>query len=460
MGGWVALGAAVGNMFGVLFGVAYCVLVLTPLFGQPLVALVASTVAAAATLFSFLQPALAPLLALVNATAAAVAVLPLGPPLVAFVLILLVQLSVTAFVYLWTEGAMLGVAGGVTAGPIPDSPGQALGRGLLFGLCAGANLPLMIWFAGAASLVLSPAVLALGPVLGLGWLLIVLGVFPVFCWLLVNFASITPLARSPIFQGFLGWFAWFMPMAVPNTLLGLAIFVLNRLAALASLPPVTVPGMVFNSAPPMTRFDWRTGTVITVGGWMVANADGYNNGNFVYVDMAKTDFPDSPRSVTISSIVWHETGHTLDNAAFGWMFQLVCMLSSKSLGASAYGERTAEGRRRIGTGPPSPRKYVPLWGLAQNTQPVAVVNAVAPVVLGSVVTLVGAMNDPESAAGSFFWDLGLPTGSMLSAPFFPNPHLSSVSFTPDVVGNYVVGLVVNDGIENSANNNVTVVVTP
>jgi hypothetical protein len=279
----------------------------------------------------------------------------------------------------------------------------------------------------------------------------------------VNLASIPPMAQSPVYQAVLGWFAWFLPMSVPNTLLGLAIFVLNRVAAFLSLPTVTLPdGTILSSAPPRTRFDWMSGTVITVGGWMVGGAGGYNNGNFAYVHMTQTDFPDTPAGETISSIIWHETGHTLDNAALGWMFQLVGSVSSRTgLGSLSYGECTAESRRRFGLLPGStPRPYVPFWGLTPNTPPVAVIT-VGPTRVGSAVTVSGSMSDPESTSGTFEWsDVRLPAGSTLAAPVVADLHAAMFSFTPDVAGFYSVGMRVNDGIENSLSVANTFEVTP
>lgn len=94
-----------------------------------------------------------------------------------------------------------------------------------------------------------------------------------------------------------------------------------------------------------------------------------------------------------------------------------------------------------------------------NVAPVASAGANRTLSSSALVTLSGsASSDANGDALTYLWSLtSIPAGStaVLSSSSVVNP-----TFTPDVVGDYVVQLIVNDGQANSAPATVTVSLTP
>ncbi|WP_202427709.1 PKD domain-containing protein [Duganella margarita] len=90
-----------------------------------------------------------------------------------------------------------------------------------------------------------------------------------------------------------------------------------------------------------------------------------------------------------------------------------------------------------------------------NTAPVANAGPAQTVVIGSSVTLNGnASNDAEKDPLTYSWTLSSkPIGSSAS---LPSSTSIQPSFTPDVIGDYVATLVVNDGKLSSVASTVTV----
>ncbi len=135
--------------------------------------------------------------------------------------------------------------------------------------------------------------------MGLGALGVVIGV--------INFlAAFDTIANSEVYQGILGWSSWLMPMSWLATGIGLIFFVINGLAAIFTL------NMVDSVRIESLSIDWGTGTIITEGGFlfMPGFRGGYNLGNFPYITPG-------------SSVADHETGHTLNVAAFGSIFHFI-----------------------------------------------------------------------------------------------------------------------------------------
>ena len=156
---------------------------------------------------------------------------------------------------------------------------------------------------------------------------IVIGVvFALFDFLLV----FQPISNSEVYQGFLGWFNWLLPMSWFVAGLGLAFFVLNLVGGIAG-----ALGANFFKLTGMDA-DWKTGTFFTKGGW-ISNLNpidtAFNMGNFAFVDSAYSSMAKE-----------HEAGHTLNLGAFGSIFHIIGAIDENVLrrGASAYAEQLAE----------------------------------------------------------------------------------------------------------------------
>ena len=218
-----------------------------------------------------------------------------------------------------TLGLMPGLAGLPAVPPTPTAPiplpaslVELFMRGFAIGLTAAVNFG--IW--------------ALLPVVGwvLGLLLAIIGLL----------ASILPVARNVVYQGVLGWSSWLRPMSWFATAVGLLLFLINLPFALAAF------------GPPAVRFDVLTATVETTGGapiGITGFGGGFNLGNFTFITPgppAAFPFGPPPAGGSLSS---HETGHTLNVAAFGGLYQWVNALDENPPVARfsfAYGELAAE----------------------------------------------------------------------------------------------------------------------
>jgi hypothetical protein len=140
---------------------------------------------------------------------------------------------------------------------------------------------------------------------------------------------VAPVTQNGFFQGVVGWFNWVMPMSWPIVGLGIVLYMVSVLLYGVSLGKVQYLRVQDFGA------DWKTGTVFMKGG-LVANLNyldtAFNMGNFAFVDY--------------KSGAWHmdhEAGHTLNLAAFGFVFHLIGALDENVIrGADAYAERLAE----------------------------------------------------------------------------------------------------------------------
>lgn len=94
----------------------------------------------------------------------------------------------------------------------------------------------------------------------------------------------------------------------------------------------------------------------------------------------------------------------------------------------------------------------------KNTTPVAVPGLNQSVAMGETVTLNGGSSyDTDGDTLTYQWAMiSIPAGS---TAVLLGDALSTPSFVPDVTGTYRIGLKVNDGIEDSAQNTVTVTAT-
>jgi hypothetical protein len=152
------------------------------------------------------------------------------------------------------------------------------------------------------------------------------------------------LSHTRLYQALLGYINWFLPLSWPIVALGLAFFLLGLLGALGA----GLPGVAFFKISRVV-FDWRTGTLFTRGGW-ISNLNpidtAFNMGNFAFVD-AKFD----------EMAIEHESGHTLNLAAFGGLFHLIGTLDENLInGENALSERLAESHV-----PNSARPLLGMW---------------------------------------------------------------------------------------------------
>lgn len=218
--------------------------------------------------------------------------------------------------------AVVGVIGLLTVSYVVASATQGSNfgefmRGFMIGFNAGMNATILTF-------------------MGAGVLGVVLGV--------INFLSaFDTIANSEVYQGILGWSSWLMPMSWLATGIGLIFFVLNGLAAIFTL------NMVAAVRIDRISLDLGTGTIVTEGGFLFLPGftGGYNLGNFAYVTPGST-------------VVDHETGHTLNVAAFGSIFHFIGAIDENVVQANpedAYGERLAESNDPATTDP----DIIPMW---------------------------------------------------------------------------------------------------
>ncbi|MDH3209801.1 MAG: hypothetical protein OEL91_05415 [Burkholderiaceae bacterium] len=152
-----------------------------------------------------------------------------------------------------------------------------------------------------------------------------------------------PISRSGFFQGVVGWANWLLPMSWPIVALGFLFYLFSFL-----LHAVTVGKVAYLKVQDLGA-DWKTGTLFIKGG-LVANLNyldtAFNMGNFSFVDYKSGDWHKE-----------HEAGHTLNLAAFGFVFHLVGALDENVFrGANAYSERLAESNSSGDGG-----SNIPMW---------------------------------------------------------------------------------------------------
>jgi hypothetical protein len=195
--------------------------------------------------------------------------------------------------------------------------------GVLLGFNAAANAVLLAWIATPAAAVVTVIVLP---------------------------AWIPAVARSDIYQAFLRWANFVLPMSWIVTGLGALLTLVSALLYGVTLGRVEFPRIRDMSA------DWKTGTIFLFGG-LAGNAnlrrgsDGYNMGNFAFLRGSAT---------AEGTLVNHEAGHGLNLAAFGWVFHFIGAIDENVVGegAHAYSEQFAESNV-----PASAHPTLPLWGM-------------------------------------------------------------------------------------------------
>ncbi len=220
--------------------------------------------------------------------------------------------------------AVTGVSYIIASNVDPNSGFGEFMRGFMIGFNAGMNGVL--------------ASAAFGPVIG-----VTLGV--------VNFlATFDGIARNSAYQGILGWTSWMMPMSWGATGFGLAFFAVNLVFA-------GVTGNQWKAAKiDKLAIDWKTGTIVMSGG-LIRGPTAFDMGHFVFMNPNYVDGSTADR--TFDAVLRHETGHTLEAAAFGTAFLVADLIGENIVGSGVndYGEMIAESHaNRAG------RPTIPMWG--------------------------------------------------------------------------------------------------
>ncbi|HEY7640634.1 MAG TPA: hypothetical protein VH814_12995 [Steroidobacteraceae bacterium] len=189
---------------------------------------------------------------------------------------------------------------------VPATGGELFARGLMFGLTAVVN-----------ALLLKPVPLV-GPLLA-AW-----------SFTVISLGTVSGVARNRRYQGFLGWSSWLLPLSYLATGVGLLLFVLN------------VPFAFALRGRRAFALDWTTGVIETTGGLPARfYPGGFSLGNFTFIAP-----PPLPGAFTAPSLSSHETGHSLNTAAFGgvvlWLNAIDENLAPRRMNL-AYGELLAEG---------------------------------------------------------------------------------------------------------------------
>jgi hypothetical protein len=208
--------------------------------------------------------------------------------------------------------------------PVGATAGEFFGRGMMIGISAMAN----------------SVILALIPYAGV--------VLASWAFTVISLSAVIFVARNRIFQGFLGWSAWLFPISHIATFVGLLLFIVN------------IPFALIVFGPAAFSFDWTTGVVHTAGGLaMTATAaGGFSLGNFTFVRALP-----AAGAFTAPSVDSHETGHSLNTAAFGGVVLWINAIDQNVLPPRrnlAYGELTAEGHAQ-NFGTTRSRFFSPLW---------------------------------------------------------------------------------------------------
>jgi hypothetical protein len=306
----------------------------------------------------------------------------------------------------------------------------------------------------------------------------------------IAFANLLALDESICadrsYAAVLGWSSW---IAAGSTVVNLVGFVFWLISIVASW---------FGSQLRLT-FEWWTGSWVVHGGplHITAIPTAYDLGNFLLVDprLAATNPVFLPgvsingvptnivHGATATGLTFHETGHTLNVAAFGSWFHLIGAIDENFIaanGANAYSELLPEGHARDST-----RAWIRLW--APPLGPVAAGSNVPPlrgnptvngagagggpasvvITAGDTLTLVGASaSDPDSfpqgvvspgvtpALGALWAIAERPTGSTAAV----TAHLTAdTTATFDIGGDYLLVFAVTDGIELASGGNLNVV---
>jgi len=165
-------------------------------------------------------------------------------------------------------------------------------------------------------------------------------------------AVIEPVARSNIYQAFLGWGNLVLPMSWVIVGLGLLFLIVSALLALVNLA-IRSSFLKIEKL----KIDAKSGTTFLVGGLagngnLSSGSTGYNMGSFAFLKSGQA---------ASAYLVEHESGHTLNLGIWGAIVHLIGALDENVFGggAKAYTELFAESNV-----PPTSRtgSVFPMWG--------------------------------------------------------------------------------------------------
>ena len=219
-----------------------------------------------------------------------------------------------AFIFIYASAAISVIAG--------VALGEFFSRGMIIGASSGANF------------VILSAIPFTAPFAGIIFIITMLALIP-------------PIAGNRFYERVLGALGWVLPLNYLMLPFGVLVFLITAPFALAS--PAAGAGL---------RWDWLTWTAETSGGaalGLLSFAGGFNIGNFTFIT------PPGLATAFTTGLSAHETGHTLNGAAFGgfiyWIGAIDENVPPLRRGPAAYTEMLADGHFGGATGGP----FIPMW---------------------------------------------------------------------------------------------------
>lgn len=185
-------------------------------------------------------------------------------------------------------------------------------------------------------------------------------IFPVWAFVLISLAAVPAVTLDRIYQGLLGWSAWLFPVSHLATAVGALYFVINFIPAL------------FSAGLAAFRIDWSTGVIETAGGLSGIGGfrGGFSLGNFTFVTIPGAPLPGGAGglqgSFFVSNVSTHETGHSLNTAAFGgvvlWINAVDENIPPLRKMNMSYGELMAESHSQAMPTPTRNDFFIRVWG--------------------------------------------------------------------------------------------------
>jgi len=295
-----------------------------------------------------------------------------------------------------------------------------------------------------------------------------------FLWMLstiVLIANVLTLDEGscgdPIFEAVLGYLTWVMPSAFVINVIGF-IFVIIDIVSF------------FFGVPLRFAFEWWIGVVTVHGGVVHPTLIGgiptaFNTGLFIFVhpvfaEKTPINVPGSTAFWTADGLLFHESGHTMNVAAFGSWWHLTGAIDEAIQGSAAFAEMLAESHMHGSTAP-----WFPLWGVpggfaatTANTPATftsltatdgITIGTVFPAATALTLTAAGtadpdgfplALADPGvNPSFGVLWTV-TPTGPGTQTFTLPAPNANPSVLTPTTGGDFGVLFRISDGMEGIA----------